>query len=149
MRILNQEELVAWDLRWPKGEPGPWRLSAALIDEALSSRPTAIGVYWIGSCDGSHASFQARYCGKAVDQPLRSRLMQHASGRGNYYVAHHLNDKKLSKSDPLWFRFVEFPTREMAEFVEGTMISAFREDFKWNGRNEFIQQWALENASAR
>jgi len=145
MRILNQRQLEDWDLRWPATEPGPWLLSIAEVDAALRARPTAIGVYWIGSSPmGTHSTFTAMYCGKAVDQPLRMRLRQHASGRGNPHVARHLRSKGLNELDPLWFRFVEFPTKALAEFTEGTMISAFRDEYIWNNRNEFKQQWALE-----
>jgi hypothetical protein len=145
MRILNRRQLETWDLRWPATEPGPWHLTPAEVEGALSARPLAIGVYWIGSSlMGTHITFRAKYCGKAVDQPLKTRLLQHASGRGNPHVAQHLRDKRLSASDPLWFRFVEFPTKALAEFTEGTMISAFRDEYVWNSRNEFKQQWALE-----
>ena len=145
MRISNRQQLEKWDLTWPRNEPSPWRLSAEEIDLALKSKPSAIGVYWIGlSTMGTHATFKAKYCGKAVDQPLLQRLKQHASGRGNPQVAIHLRDAKLSELEPLWFRFVEFPTKALAEFTEGTMISAFRNEYIWNRRNEFKQQWAFE-----
>lgn len=145
MRISSQRQLETWDLRWPPTESGPWPLTAAQVDEALRAMPSAIGVYWIGcSPTGTHATFKARYCGKAVEQPLRARLKQHASGRGNPFVAQHLRSQALSASEPLWFRFVEFPTRSLAEFTEGTMISAFRDEYTWNSRNEYKQQWALE-----
>ena len=145
MRILNRRQLETWDLSWPATEPGPWLLTPAGVDAALVARPSAIGVYWIGSSPTrTHTTFRAKYCGKAVNQPLRTRLTQHASGRGNLHVAQHLRNKRLSELDPLWFRFVEFPTRALVEFTEGTMISAFRDDYIWNSRNEFKQQWALE-----
>lgn len=145
MLILNRRQLVTWDLCWPAAEPGPWRLAPEEVDAALRKRPLAIGVYWIGSSsNGTHSAFKAKYCGKAVDQTLRTRLKQHASGRGNAHVANHLNNKKLSALDPLWFRFVEFPSGALAEFTEGMMISAFRDEYVWNSKNEFKQQWALE-----
>lgn len=145
MRILTRHQLETWDLRWPANEPGPWLLALTQVDSALQARPAAIGVYWIGfSTTGMHATFTAKYCGKAVDQPLRMRLRQHANGRGNPDVAQHLSDRKLSGFSPLWFRFIELPTRALAEFTEGTMISAFREEYSSNRRNEFKQQWALE-----
>lgn len=145
MRILNRRQLETWDLRWPTTEPGPWHLTPTEVDAALSARPLAIGVYWIGSSPiGTHTTFSAKYCGKAVDQSLKMRLRQHASGRGNPFVAQHLRNKALSASAPLWFRFVEFPTKALAEFTEGTMISAFRDEHVWNSRSEFRQQWALE-----
>ncbi len=145
MQILNRRQLETWDLRWPANEPGPWLLTPAEVDAAFRARPSAIGVYWIGSSPtGTHIAFRAKYCGKAVDQPLKVRLRQHASGRGNPHVAQHLRNKRLFESDPLRFRFVEFPTRALAEFTEGTMISAFQHEYVWNSRNEFKQQWALE-----
>lgn len=145
MRILNRRQLESWDLSWPATEPGPWLLIPAEVDIALAARPSATGVYWIGfSPTGTHSAFRAKYCGKAVNQPLRKRLKQHASGKGNMHVAQHLCNKKLSDSRPLWFRFVEFPTRGLVEFTEGIMISAFREDYTWNSRSEFKQQWTLE-----
>ncbi len=145
MRILTRRQLETWDLRWPAAGPGPWPLTPAGVNEALGARVGAIGVYWIGtSPKGTHVTFAARYCGKAVDQPLKARLLQHASGRGNPHVARYLRDKRLCTSDPLWFRFVEFPTKELAEFTEGTLISAFRDEYVWNSRSEFKQQWALE-----
>jgi hypothetical protein len=145
MQILNRQQLETWDLRWPATEPGPWVLTPAEVDTVFRDRPLAIGVYWIGSSPtGTHITFRAKYCGKAVDQPLKARLRQHASGRGNPHVAQHLRNKRLLESDPLWFRFVEFPTRALADFTEGTMISAFRPEYVWNSRNEFKQQWALE-----
>lgn len=145
MRILNRRQLETWDLRWSATEAGPWLLTPAEVRAALGARPSAIGVYWIGlSPTGTHITFRAKYCGKAVDQPLGARLKQHAGGRGNPYVAQHLRSKRLSESEPLWFRYVEFPTRALADFAEGTMISAFRDEYVWNRRNEFKQQWALE-----
>jgi hypothetical protein len=145
MRISNRQQLEKWDLSWPAKEPGPWPLTPAGIDAAFRAKPFAIGVYWIGLLPLVHHSvFDAKYCGKAVLQPLRERLKQHAKGNGNSGVALHLRNKKLSALQPLWFRFVEFPTRELAEFTEGTMISAFREEYVWNRKNEFKQQWALE-----
>ena len=145
MRILNRKQLENWNLTWPRNEPGPWRLSLEEIDLALKSKPFAIGVYWIGlSTKGTHSTFKAKYCGKAVEQPLLQRLKQHASGRGNPQVAIHLRKAKLSELECVWFRFVEFPTKALAEFTEGTMISAFRDEYIWNKRNEFKQQWSLE-----
>ena len=61
-----------------------------------------------------------------------------------------LTRQQLEKWDLRWpagepgRRFVEFPTKGLAEFTEGTMISAFRDEYVWNSRNEFEQQWALE-----
>jgi len=145
MRILNPQQLEKWDLTWPENELGPWRLTVNDIESALKSNPSAKGVYWIGvSSMGTHAAFETRYCGKAVRQTLAQRLKQHAKCRGNAQIAIHLMNKKLSESEPLWFRFVEFSTIELAEFTEGTMISAFRDEYIWNNRNEFKQQWALE-----
>ena len=98
MRILNRRQLETWDLRWPAIEPGPWLLTSAEVDAVLGTRPSAIGVYWIGSSPmGTHLTFRAKYCGKAVDQPLRTRLKQHASGRGNPHVAQHLRNKSSKK----------------------------------------------------
>lgn len=145
MRIASRQQLEAWDLSWPVTELGPWPLTPAGMDAALQASPSAIGVYWIGTSPrGTHGTFKAKYCGKAVHQPLLKRLKQHASCHGNQYVSQHLRNKRASGSEPLWFRFVEFPTKALAEFAEGTMISAYREDYVWNRRNEFKQQWALE-----
>ena len=145
MQILNRRQLETWDLSWPTTEPGPWALTPEEVDTVFKKRPLAIGVYWIGSSPkGTHTTFRPKYCGKAVDQPLRARLKQHASGRGNTHVAQYLRNKRLMDTAPLWFRFVEFPTKALAEFTEGTMISAFRHEYEWNSRNEFKQQWTLE-----
>lgn len=49
----------------------------------------------------------------------------------------------------LWFRFVEVPTVQLAELLEGLEIAAFRdladhEQERWNKRNEWVQHWAME-----
>lgn len=57
MLFSTLKELKTWNLQWPPHEPGPWELNGAGIDKALSSKPAAIGVYWIGySPDGRHFS---------------------------------------------------------------------------------------------
>jgi hypothetical protein len=149
MRITTFEELNAWDLSWPIGEAGPWELNRAGIQQALGGRRTAIGVYWIGySQDGTHRSFLANYCGKAVGQPLFKRLGQHAPKSRNKFINQHLNPKNNEPMPKLWFRFVEFAGEErveLAELAEGTMIAGFKEEYKWNGRNEWKQHWAMED----
>ncbi len=145
MRINSFEQLKKWDLTWPAKEPGPWELNPAGVQAALGKYLKAIGVYWLGySSDGKHASFIARYCGKAVRQPLIERLGQHVNNSHNAFVRRHLEVKAKVKLPRLWFRFVEFSTLPLAELVEGTMIAAFREEYEWNGRNEWRQHWALE-----
>lgn len=56
----------------------------------------------------------------------------------------HLAGGGQGRLPKLWFRFVEFSTPQLAEVVEGVMIAAFRDEYLWNGRNEWKQHWALE-----
>ena len=145
MRIATRGQLEAWDLSWTPREAGPWPLGQAGVDQALGRTRSAIGVYWIGfSPLGTHASFEPRYCGKAVRQSLFQRLGQHARHSHNPHIRSHLDSARRIDAHQLWFRFVEFATPQLAEFTEGVMISAFREDYKWNRKHEFKQQWALE-----
>ncbi len=141
MRILTEKQLKAWNLTWPAVEPGPWELNQAGVQQALSKQRTAIGVYWIGYSQGTHASFQPNYCGKAVLQPLLARLTQHVKGSHNSYIRDHVLGRTRTR---VWFRFVEFGTPQLADVVEGVMITAFREEYVWNRRNEWKQHWALE-----
>jgi hypothetical protein len=143
--IANINQLKAWDLRWPAIEKGPWVLGRAGIADALVSKRSAIGIYWAGySPEGTHATFEPKYCGKAVLQPLYNRLSQHVSHSSNHDIAEHLSPQQRGQKPNVWFRFVEFATPQLAEYVEGVMISAFREEYKWNRRNEWTQHWALE-----
>jgi len=141
--INNYEQLKRWNFIWPSRGDGPWELTVHGIDKALGKNQSAIGVYWIGysSC-GNHATFQAKYCGKAVRQPLYGRLNQHVRKSSNEMIRKHLasRHKGLPK---LWFRFVELPSLQLAELLEGLEIAAFRKDF-WNKRDEWTQHWAME-----
>jgi hypothetical protein len=142
MRIDTFEQLKQWNLCWPN-QDRPSELSAAGIAEALRGSPSAIGVYWIGYSLGTHASFQPKYCGKAVLQPLIARLGQHVRDSHNRHIKDHLGSRRCQKPK-IWFRFVELATPQLANFVEGMMIAAFREEYIWNRRNEWVQHWALE-----
>jgi hypothetical protein len=148
VKIESFEQLKDWNLEWPTGKKvGPWGLSEAGIKQALGSNRFAIGVYWIGhSPQGSHSSFQAKYCGKAVLQPLFVRLNQHVKQSHNKAINDHLRSRNKELMPKLWFRFVEFATPQLSDVVEGVMIAAFREEYAWNRRNEWKQHWALEVA---
>lgn len=141
MKINDYDQLQRWTFNWPTGD-GPWLLNEQGISTALGQNRTALGVYWIGYSSGSHASFDARYCGKAVRQPLFKRLNQHVRRSSNQEVKRHLSSNN-SKLPTLWFRFVELPTLQLAELLEGLEIAAFRETF-WNKRDEWVQHWAME-----
>ena len=142
MRIENVEQLKAWDLRWPAREAGPFELNFGGIQQALGSNTSVLGVYWIGYSGGTHASFRAKYCGKAVQQPLFARLRQHVSCSHNSSIKNHLDHPKSYPR--LWFRFVEFSTPAVASYAEAVMIIGFRDEYEFNRRNEWSQHWALE-----
>jgi hypothetical protein len=143
MKINSYEELQDRTFVWPPTGDGPWTLDGEGIDKALGNNRTAIGVYWIGySPCGNHASFQPKYCGKAVKQSLYARLNQHVRNSSNQKVREHLA-ARTTGMPTLWFRFVELPTLRLAELLEGLEIAAFKEDY-WNARNEWVQHWAME-----
>src|ERR1700756_2637299 len=83
MKITSREGMTEVDGIWTSGGDGPWRLDANGVDTAFALNPNATGVYWIGYADGTQESFVAKYCGKAVDQPLRVRLKQHIADSTN------------------------------------------------------------------
>jgi hypothetical protein len=142
--IASYNQLKAWDLRWPAAEKGPWELSHVGIADALDRKRSAIGVYWIGYSPGrSHATFTPKYCGKAVRQSLYTRLSQHVIRSSNRDIAEHMSPIKHGQLPKVWFRFIEIAP-PLAEYVEGVMIAAFRDEYKWNRRNEWMQHWALE-----
>jgi len=143
MKIDNYDQLRRWNFTWPSKGDGPWILNEAGVREALGDKRIALGVYWIGySPCGNQASFQPKYCGKAVKQPLFRRLNQHVRGSSNKEIKRHLASKN-GGLPTLWFRFVELPTLQLAELLEGLEIAAFREGY-WNARNEWVQHWAME-----
>ena len=143
MKIKSYDELQDWASSWPPTGDGPWRLDGESVDKALGNNRTAIGVYWIGySPFGNHASFQPKYCGKAVKQSLYARLKQHVRNSSNQMIRKHLSSRN-DQLPKLWFRFVELPTLQLAELLEGMEIAAFKEDY-WNARNEWVQHWAME-----
>jgi hypothetical protein len=84
----------------------------------------------------------AKYCGKAVKQPLYARLNQHVRNSSNQIIKKHLATRNRGMPT-LWFRFVELPTLRLAELLEGLEIAAFGEEY-WNSRNEWVQHWAME-----
>ena len=142
MKIDSYEQLEGWDFTWPPTGDGPWALAGAGISEALGNNRTAIGVYWIGySTSGTYASFEPKYCGKAV-KSLYIRLNQHVKKSSNQTVRNHLISRN-GELPTLWFRFVEVPTLRLAEVLEGMEIAAFSEVY-WNRRNEWVQHWAME-----
>jgi hypothetical protein len=144
VKINSYEQLRRWNFSWPPRGDGPWQLTSTGIDSALGGKRTAIGVYWIGySQNGSHLSFLPKYCGKAVKQPLYVRLNQHVRNSSCLDIREHLTSQKR-KLSTLWFRFVELPTLQLAELLEGLEIAAFSEDY-WNRRNEWAQHWAMED----
>src|SRR5262245_59826349 len=107
MLISNFDQLNAWNLDWPAIEEGPWELSHAGIAEALGSKREALGVYWIGySSGGTHTTFEPKYCGKAVLQPLYTRLSQHVTHSSNREIAEHLSPQNRGQMPRIWFRFV-------------------------------------------
>jgi len=87
-------------------------------------------------------SFQPKYCGKAVKQPLYKRLNQHVRNSSNLNVREHLVSRER-RMLTLWFRFAELPTLQLAELLEGLEIAAFREEY-WKRRNEWVQHCAME-----
>ena len=139
MKIDSLKQLTAWNLSWSASEPGPWELNVQGLQQALGSNQLAKGVYWISEPARTHATFRAKYCGKAVLQPLIVRLTQHVTGSHNPHIK-----SRLASGVKLRFRFVEFTNPELAEYVEGVMIAAFREEYRWNGRNEWLQHCVLE-----
>ena len=143
MKINSYEQLQSWTYIWPPTGDGPWMLDREGIYKALANNRAAIGVYWIGySPCGNHASFQPKYCGKAVKQSLYARLKQHVRNSSNQMIRKHLSSRN-DQLPKLWFRFVELPTLQLAELLEGLEIAAFKEDY-WNARNEWVQHWAME-----
>jgi hypothetical protein len=111
MKFTSLRQLKEWDLRWPAGEPGPWQIGLAGVQQALKAKPSAIGVYWIGYApEGSHATFEPKYCGKAVRQPLLARLNQHSAHSHNAAINRHVSQNGEKKLPQAWFRFVEFST---------------------------------------
>jgi hypothetical protein len=143
VKIDSHEQLKRWNFVWPQAGDGPWELTVSGIDKALGHNRTAIGVYWIGySPFGNHKSFQPKYCGKAVKQSLYFRLNQHVRKSSNQKIREHLAAGK-SGMPKLWFRFVELPTLQLAELLEGLTIAAYSEEY-WNARNEWVQHWAME-----
>jgi hypothetical protein len=142
MRIDDYEALERWDFRWPTQGDGPWRLRAEQIELAFGQNKGAIGVYWIGYAPQSnHGSFQAKYCGKAVRQPLYRRLLQHARSSSNATIRSNVSSPG---APALYFRYVELPELRLAEVLEGLEIAAFSDVF-WNQRNEWVQHWAMED----
>ena len=149
MRILTRKQLESWDLTWPDDDGGPWELSDKEVVKALGASRAAIGVYFIGYSDGSHKGFQLKYCGKAVDQPLFDRLKQHISDSSNSVIRDHMEGRNKTK---VWFRFVEFSSRAMAEETEGLIITALLWNGRhvkprfsgWNKRNEWTQHLASD-----
>jgi hypothetical protein len=144
-----------------KDEPGPWRLNAQGVIDALGKKPLAIGVYFIGLRKTGRHKFRLRYCGKAVRQPLFERLNQHIKKSSNVYIREHLTSKKADKEE-VWFRFKEFGSSQLAELAEGIVITALLSEFAaadesedegedeakvkfWNERNEWKQHWAAED----
>jgi hypothetical protein len=149
MKIKSRRELERWNFNWLRNDPGPWELSRRGIIQALGKNTTSIGVYFMGySKDGSHTNFILKYCGKAVEQSLYDRLMQHVKASHNRHIAEHLASP--GKHPKIWFRYIELPTKELAEELEGLVITAFLWDHVdgrrafagWNKRNEWTQHWA-------
>ncbi|HEY3441618.1 MAG TPA: hypothetical protein VGK29_12725 [Paludibaculum sp.] len=141
MRFDSYETLSAWDFIWPDHGDGPWLLVFDGIEEALGANRSAIGVYWIGYSSGTNqSSFVPKYCGKSVKQPLYRRLRQHARRSSNALIRAHLASEDMPR---LYFRYVELPSLQLAELLEGLEIAAFSEDY-WNKRNEWIQHWAMD-----
>ena len=149
MKITSREQLKRLD---------DWRDSSLLvldrpnIEKALGATPTAIGVYFMGhSADGSHAQFQLKYVGKAVEQPLYKRLTQHVRASHNDRVRSALAAAASKTGDPVYFRFAVFTSVSLAEEVEGLSIAAFLWHVDkatgktkwtgWNKRNEWSQHW--------
>ena len=142
MKIDTYEQLESWDFTWPSEGDGPWVLTREGINTALGSNRTAMGVYWIGySAQGTHESFQPKYCGKGV-KSLYTRLKRHVKHSSNQEIRKHTNcpDREMPT---LWFRFVELPTLRLADLLEGLEIAAFSVEY-WNRRNEWVQHWALD-----
>jgi hypothetical protein len=141
MKIETYEELTSWDFTWPPGD-GPWELSVPGVSSAFAAHRSAMGVYWIGYApQGDHDSFEPKYCGKAVRQSVARRLLQHVRKSSNAQIRQHLLAPE--QFPHLWFRWVELPTPQLIDVLEGLEIAAFSEDY-WNQRNEWTQHWALE-----
>ena len=147
MKITNRKELKNLDdwrgspLRVPKHSN---------IEDVLGASKDDIGIYFMGhSANGSHAQFQLKYVGKAVEQPLYKRLMQHVRRSHNEKVRAHLAAAARGKSPLVYFRFAVFDSVALAEEVEGLSIAAFLWDVEkgknvwtgWNRRNEWGQHW--------
>ena len=144
MPFSTVSEIVLWNFRWTSRQGGPWLLNEASIAKAFSGREHTCGVYWIGpAAREKHSEFRPKYCGKAVRQPLMKRLSQHARGTGNCHVASYLRSPR-NNVVPLRFRFVEISDPRVSNQLEGAEIAAFKEEYVWNGRNEWVQHFAAE-----
>jgi hypothetical protein len=152
MRISSRRDLDRLD-KW-KGSPLRI-LNQSNVEDVLGGKDgDAIGVYFLGhSANGSHDSFVLRYVGKAVDQPLHDRLLQHVKGSHNPHVRKALADAANGRGRPVYFRFAIFTSVALAEEVEGLSIAAFlwegpdakeRWGQSWNRRNEWRQHWPEE-----
>jgi hypothetical protein len=156
MRISTHKQLEGWNLHWDNRNRGPWELTNTGIEAALGNHKTAIGIYFMGYSNGTHREFKLKYCGKAVDQPLYVRLSQHVKGSHNPHIRQHVRSAE-ERYPQVWFRFMEFTSKRLAEECEGVVIAALlwgmiksgtnEGKFKflgWNKRNEWSQQASIE-----
>ncbi len=117
------------DLDWKDATP-PQRLCFS------EKAPASPGIYELGFFNPKKGGFVPKYIGKAADQSLRDRLAQHFSRSHNEEV-------QLLKVK-VWFRCIETNDSAEAGFLESHFLIAFREQYEWNRRNEWVAMWALD-----
>lgn len=152
MIIERQSDLKTKLFSWSTDDP-IMTLNESNLKYVFANNGSAKGVYFLGhSPNGTHDNFELRYVGKAVKQPLFDRLLQHVRTSHNPEIRRHLAAASRDKGDPVYFRFAECASIELAEQAEGVLIAAFLWKFEkgklsfsgWNRRNEWAQHWAGE-----
>ena len=132
--------LLGFDYRTDPLVRGPYRLS----DWEMA--PEKHGIYEIGF-GAAKAGFRPKYLGKAEEQTLKKRLSQHFRHSSNeevrkrvgrlYFTCRPIDPKVEKVGD----------ARAVINTIEGVYITAFREVYEWNGRNEWTEHWSVEDLS--